>query len=183
MQLVRAQTRKQLRDVRRLYRTAFPRTERKPFSLMLKKQKTGDMEIFRIERDNGAFLGLAITVLYGDIVLLDYFAVSPETRGQGVGSAALSLITAHCGTRRLILEIERTDVPAENPEQRQRRKAFYLRAGMHLEPWHVRLFGVEMELLTKNGSVSYNEYRALYCHVFSARAGDFIRLLPENDAP
>lgn len=181
MQLVRAQTRKQLRDVRRLYRKAFPRKERKPFSMIPRKQKTGDMEIFRIEDDAGMFLGLAVTALYRDIVLLNYFAVSPKARGKGVGSQALRLIEAHIGSRRLILEIERTDLPAENLEQRIRRKAFYLRAGMQAEPWRVWLFGVEMELLTKNGSVTFEEYLALYTHIFSARIQRFIRLLPPSD--
>lgn len=182
MQLVRAQTRKQLRDVRRLYRTAFPRNERKPFSMIPRKQEAGEMEIFRIEDDAGSFLGLVVTSLYRDIVLLNYFAVSPNARGKGIGSEVLHMIEAHLGSRRLILEIERTDLPAENPEQRKRRKAFYLRAGMQAEPWRVRLFGVEMELLTKNGSVTFEEYLALYTHIFSARVKRFIRLLPPVDS-
>ena len=40
----------------------------------------------------------------------------------------------------------------------------------------------EMELLTKNGSVTFEEYLALYTHIFSARVKRFIRLLPPVDS-
>ena len=50
------------------------------------------MEILSIENDTGDFLGLAITILYNGIVLLDYFAVDDSQRDGGIGSAALHLL-------------------------------------------------------------------------------------------
>ena len=84
----------QLAEIQRLYLEAFPAEEQKPFALLLKKRAEGLVEILSIESEGGVFLGLAIVVLYRDLALLDYFAIAPEQREGGVGSAAFSAIAA-----------------------------------------------------------------------------------------
>ena len=125
------------------------------------------MEILSIENENGQFLGLAITIQHNDIVLLDYFAIEENMRGMGMGSQALTSLFARYPGKRVMLEIERSDIPCDNQEQRTRRKAFYLRCGMAPMPYLVNLFGVEMEILTKDCRVDYDEYHSIFCHVFS----------------
>ena len=99
-------------DIVRLYKEAFPRSERKPFSLMERRERFGHMEILSIEEEG--FLGLAITVLHEDLVLLDYFAISSGARGQGAGGRALSLLKKRYAGRRLFLEIEFPEESASN---------------------------------------------------------------------
>ena len=72
MKIVKADSVKQLSDVEKLYLEAFPKAERKPFAMIKKLNKKGKSEMLCLESDNGDFLGLAITVLYEDLVLLDY---------------------------------------------------------------------------------------------------------------
>lgn len=185
MQLETLSTRRQRRVWRKLYKQAFPRQERKPFSLMRRRSRTRDMELLSILGDDGAFLGLAAVALHEDLALLAYFAVSACARGKGVGSEALALLKARYQSRRLFLEIERTGVPAQNAEQRVRRKAFYLRAGFSPCPFLVSLFGVEMEVLCFGKPVSFAEYRSVYARFSGGRADRFVRLLPppKNTTP
>ena len=74
MKIIKATDEKRLKIIEDLYLRAFPKAERKPFSLMVKKQLEGTMEILSIEEEN-AFLGLAIFAHDKDIALLDYFAI------------------------------------------------------------------------------------------------------------
>ena len=97
-------TKTRLRDIPQLfalYRTAFPRSERKPFGIILRMAREGRADLWTI-RHRGRFAGLAATVNGPDIVLLDYFAVKRSLRGRGVGSAALmQLEKQYAGRARL----------------------------------------------------------------------------------
>lgn len=150
----------QLRWMKKLYKTAFPKQERKPFWLMKRKQKQGIFEML-VVYDNEP-LGLAITMRHKDIVLLDYYAIAPQARGKGVGSEALALLKKRYTGKRFFLEIEIPDIDAANGEQRERRKAFYLRNGMIEIGMQACVAGVEMEILTNRCDLSYQEYQEVY---------------------
>lgn len=165
MKLIPARDPAQLNAVETLYLSAFPAAERKPFSLLVEKQREGSVEILFLEED-GAFAGLAILVRLNDLVLLDYFAVSPGQRGRGRGGEALKLLKEHCRGNRFFLEIEDVGVPSENADQRRRRRAFYLRHGMTPLPFRVCLFGVQMELLSFGTPLTFDEYFRLYQEIF-----------------
>ena len=119
-----------LNNLKELYIRAFPESERKPFDLMEKNADNGSMEILSLEKEDEEFLGLVITILYEDKVLIDYFAVDESKRNGGIGGKALKLISDRYKDRKIFLEIETPDENAENNAQRLSRKAFYLRNGM-----------------------------------------------------
>ena len=77
MKIVKATDEKRLKLIEDLYMRAFPKSERKPFKLMVQKQTEGTMELLSIEEEND-FLGLAIFAHDKDIALLDYFAISDD---------------------------------------------------------------------------------------------------------
>lgn len=166
MKLIEAYQEQQLADIRSLYEKAFPASEKKPFSLILEKREEGIVEVLAVEGEDKDFLGLAIAILYQDMVLLDYFAISPDVRGKGVGSAAIQLLKDRYANKRFFLEIERTDVEAANGKERCRRKEFYLRNGMTPISLFVELFKVEMEVLTDQCKISFEEYYQLYIETF-----------------
>lgn len=168
MKIIKADSVKQLSDIEKLYLEAFPKAERKPFAVIKKLCKLGKSEMLCLESDNGDFVGLAITVLYEDLVLLDYFAISPEGRGKGTGSEALRLLKEKYVGKRFFLEIESTLDSQNCPEERTRRKIFYLRSGMSVMPFEVDLFGVHMEILTNGCTVTYEDYHNVYRSVLPA---------------
>ena len=161
MNLKKAVTCKDWKQIKKLYIAAFPKCERKPLSIIWYKQHKKAAEVWMLEEE-GEFIGLAITMNGPDLVLLDYFAIEDGKRGKGYGSKALKLLHEKYVKYRLFLEIERTDVEADNIEERKRRKAFYLQNGMTELNVHAVLFGVEMELLGYQCEVSFEEYYNLY---------------------
>lgn len=175
MKLTVANTPEKLRLIKTLYKQAFPLYERTPFSLMLKKAKQGLMELLCITGDDGEFLGLVITGIYKDIVLLSYFAVCADKRGQRIGTTALSLIRERYPGMRLVLEIEDPEEPCDNKEERVRRKAFYQRNGLRVVPLRLAMFGVELLVITDGDRLTFDEYKEFYIHVFHFFFGYFIK--------
>jgi len=146
----------------RLYRSAFPRSERKPFPVMLLKSREGKMDLWCLEEE-GRFLGLVITINSPSLVLVDYLAIAENFRNRGAGTAALHAIRESYRGRDIFLEIESVYEEASNRAERLRRKAFYLRNGLVPMQVSVWLFGVKMELLGFDGCrIDYDTYRAFY---------------------
>lgn len=176
-----ANTDAQLQQIEALYMRAFPAAERKPFSMILRTRRRGNAEILTIEAADGIFAGEAITVQCGSLVLVDYFAVSEEKRGCGVGSAALQLLRERYADKTVFLEIESTkEENAPNRAQREKRKAFYLRNGLSCMPFRVVEFGVEMEILTFSGEVTFDDLHRLYKSVFGRAVAANIRRYGDN---
>lgn len=188
MRLTEAYTQEQLDKVRNLYEEAFPKSEKRPFRMILKGREAGNCEILAIESEEGAFLGLAITMLYGELVLLDYFAINPTYRGTGVGSEVLKKLQKRYEGSRFLLEIESTIGAEATPEAaadpgeaeeaaiRRRRKEFYLRGGMQPADFLVNYFGVEMELMTYRCSVTFEEYHSILEHNFPIAMAEKVKL-------
>lgn len=166
-----------LKNIESLYLSAFPKIERKPFDLILEKCNNRAMQIITIESDNRDFLGFVIMILHDDMVLIDYFAISPDSRGQNLGSTALKLLFERYKNKRFILEIENTEIECDNSEERRRRKAFYIKNGMTVMPFKVNLLGVEMEVLTHNCNVTFEEYFSIYENTFSDEYCSRIKLI------
>lgn len=161
------------RKLRRLYRSAFPASERKPFSIIVNMYRKGRTDIWFIEKD-GEFLGLAITINGKDMILLDYFAIDPAHRGRGIGSGALKELQRRYEGKGLFVEIESVYDDAPNNEERLHRKQFYLRCGMEPLNVMVRLFGVKMELLGWDCRMDYAGYHAFYRDNYSPWAAEHI---------
>lgn len=173
MEIVAAKEQDRQKKIEDLYMTAFPKSERKPFDLMCRKQQEGFVDMLSIE-ENGSFVGLAITVKNEDLILLDYFAIDGKNRGGGLGSRALNALAEFYKGKRMVLEIESTEVEAENQEQRRRRKAFYYKNRMTKLDYTINLFGVEMEILSNGTEVSCEEYMELYIKAFGPRIKEYI---------
>lgn len=162
IQLKKAIDQKRLDQIYDLYVSAFPKAERKPFTMLVKGQNAGKMEILSIEDENETFLGLGIFALDQDLALVDYFAITDQKRGEGIGSQALQCLKSYYPDRRFFLEIETTKKDCPDLETRRRRKKFYLKNGLHELPFCVNLFGVEMEILGCCDQLTYEEYHSVY---------------------
>ena len=155
-----------------LYRGAFPRCERKPFSRITAMAKTGRVDLWTIRKD-GAFAGFAATVNAPELVLLDYLAIPKKYRGRGVGTAALKELMEHYPA--LFVEIESTFEDAENLQERQKRKQFYVNCGMVPMGTEADLFGVRMELLGYRCHLDFEQYRSFYRNHYSPWAAEHVK--------
>ena len=163
-----------------LYESSFPASERKDLDYMLYGDKSAAYEVLVISTPARPVAGMVITVTHGDLTMLDYLAISPDLRGQGIGHAVLPLVRDHIkenGGGHFFLEIETPPPaciprdPCGNPEQRVRRKAFYASAGMVETGVRAFIYGNDMELLAfpeDVGAVTFERYDALLRATFPA---------------
>ncbi len=163
-----------------LYESSFPASERKELDYMLRGANAAAYEVLVISTPAVSVAGMVITVSHGGLTMLDYLAVSPDLRGQGLGHAVLPLIrqrVRESGGGRFFLEIETPPPaciprdPCVNPEQRVRRKAFYLSAGMAETGVRAFIYGNDMELLAfpeDAEHITFEGYDALLRATFPA---------------
>ncbi len=167
MELRKAASLRDWRGIKKLYHEAFPANEKKPFWMIRKKFRQGLSDVWVIEDEQTrGFAGLAITMNSETLVLLDYFAISEDKRGGGIGGMALRALQDKYRDCRFFLEIESVEEGAKTQEERERRKNFYLANGMQELGVNVTLFGVDMELLGYQCRVEFDEYRGLYHDIY-----------------
>ena len=145
----------------KLYCDAFPSYERKPFSMIRSMQKKEKSDVWYFEKE-GKLAGLVFTINSDDVILIDYLAIAPNRRGEGIGSSIISELQKYYKGKGIFVEIESVFDECDNQNERIRRKDFYLKNGMIPMKVMVILFGVEMELLGINCQLTYDEYYAFY---------------------
>ena len=165
---------KQWAQVYHLYQKAFPASEKKPFSVIMKKFREGKTHIWRFVRE-GKFAGIVITINGGSHILIDYLAVEASQRGTGIGSEILPAMKEHYGDKGVFLEIESVYEECDNREERLRRKHFYEKCGLGSMEVFVWLFGVKMELMSFGCRMSYEQYHAFYRDNYNQWAADHIQ--------
>ena len=162
MNLKNVQTKERTAEIQNLYEAAFPANERKPFALIQ---------------------GMAMVMMDEDFILIDYFAMKKEKRGEGYGSRAIRMLRNYYAKKRIFLEIEIVPEKVETREDelKGRRKKFYLSNGLKETKVYVKLFGVEMELLTFSKQISYEDYIGIYLHIFGERSRKYIQQVEKYD--
>ena len=165
---------RQWAEVYVLYQKAFPKSEKKPFSMIRSMHKKGASDVWRFER-GGKFAGIIITINGEKNILLDYLAVDAKQRGTGIGSEILKLMKTHYEGKGVFLEIESVYEDCENKAERLRRKHFYEKCGMESMGVFVWLFGVKMELMSFGCKMTFEEYHAFYRDNYNQWAADHIQ--------
>lgn len=147
--------------LQRLFEEAFPVEERRPFSLLEQEVEQGFMELLVIEVDCVPS-GLVFTSFQGELVLLEFLAIDPSKRGQGLGSQVLSILKERYKGKRLFLEIE-TPMTNDRTDIRYRREQFYIQNEFLPIGVFVLFQGVKMKLLSRNGEkITFQEYKEHY---------------------
>ena len=161
----------------RLYLSAFPREERKPFGIIVKMYRQGKSHIWCIRRGE-EFLGMATTINGDALILLDYFAIEKTHRGEGIGTAAMLALQEQYQDKGLFVEIESTLEAGPEQLQRLKRKHFYMGVGM--EDLHTRanVFGVPMELMGVRCSLVFAGYQAFYRTNYGTWAAEHLLPIP-----
>ncbi len=125
-----------LPQMQRIYYEAFPPREVIPFSEILKKYEEG-VEVLYLCRKNEEVVAIAFFAVYDEpsLLLLDYFAVKTEVRGNGIGSRFLSKLLGYCSekyaTSLIMAEVEDPNF-GEKRNMKDERIRFYQRLGMKL---------------------------------------------------
>ena len=132
----------------------FPPEERMPLKRMLALTRLGHQQTLGLF-DGTSLAAYAVLILNQasrPAALLNYFAVEPGCRGQGVGGQALELLrraAARLDLPYILFEVEAPEsaLNSQELETRQRRVRFYLRGGARptgVDSW---LYGVDYHIM------------------------------------
>lgn len=143
----------------RLYRQAFPKEERLPWWLLrLNALRRGIDLTAWVEGDR--FCGFTASVTVEKLHFLLFFAVAEECRGQGCGSAILSVLKNTYQT--VVLNVEPLLPQAENLAQRRRRFAFYEKNGFFDTGFYVWEIGGKFCVLSTAAELNVPDYKAIF---------------------
>ena len=183
------ETAREWRNLLRLYKRAFPRSERKPPIILLNCWRRKKADVWYAEKtldcghgERKCFLGFAITLNGTDAVMLDYLAVADHARGKGAGSFILKTLLNAYNDKGFFTEIEsiyEKDIP--NLYEREKRRGFYIKNG--LLPLYVTadVFGVQMELMGVNMNIDFAGYNAFYQHNYSSYAAKHVTYVEPSE--
>lgn len=138
-------------QLRELYETAFPVEEQIPYDVLIHLLDKLDID-YTAYYDGDVFVGLTMVLRLPRFNWGWYFAVREQLRGKGFGQDILtSILQKYHGERPFIIDIEsplQDDAP--NPEQRQRRHAFYRRNGLKDTPTSRTYDGITYTIMTNS---------------------------------
>lgn len=165
------------RQIRRLYKTAFPLAERVPFGIMMKRRGMEGVDFWAVyarqtarkeecSGETAVWTGFAYVISHGDLSYLFYLAISDGCRGKGYGSAVLRALKKRYDGQKLFLAIEQIDESAPNLKERIKRKQFYQKSGF--KELHCRLREARMvyEVLGIEGPLSSADFQYMMRRYF-----------------
>lgn len=146
--------------------TDFPADEQRPLESILELLGEGNyfaLGYFTEDSDEPLAYAMFAGEKGSPIFLLDYYAVSPKTRGQGVGGKFLSRFADFLpqkGISHILLEVESLEHASDEDERliRSRRISFYEKNGCKMTGIKSWLLGVDYSvMLLSFGSVALTD--------------------------
>ncbi len=158
MQLVRVtKSIKEYKQIKKLYRLAFPWEERAPFFILMKKAKPSAADFWAMY-DDKKWVGLAYVVKGDELAYIFYLAIKPDEQGKGYGGTALEILKDYYKGCKLFLALEPLDQTADNYEQRIKRHLFYEKCGLSDMPYKIKEASVIYDIMGIGGIVEPEEY-------------------------
>lgn len=148
-----------LKEIKKLYISAFPKEERQPFFVLNFKKKSPAADLLAAY-NNGEFVGFCYNVKFNDLVYVFFLAIKKEFRGRSFGTKMLTEIHKRYTDKRIFLAIEEMDEKAENYAERLKRKSFYERNGLHILNCKMHEAKVVYDVMG-NADITPNEYELL----------------------
>ena len=139
------------KELRELYGTAFPVEEQIPYDDLICLLDALSID-YTAYYDDEMLVGLTMVLRLERFNWGWYFAVKEELRGKGYGQGILTaLLDRYRNEKPFIIDIESPlQADAPNPEQRQRRHAFYVRNGMKDTPTSRTFENVTFTIMTNS---------------------------------
>ncbi|MGI6257296.1 MAG: hypothetical protein ACOYJU_04440 [Anaerovoracaceae bacterium] len=138
----------EIRQVKKLYYSSFPREERTPFNILLHDTEKDDCELLSFF-DRDIFVGMNYVIEHKGLILLLYLAVEEVFRNQGYGGEILRNTFDRYSNATVVLDIESVWADVEDIGKRLERREFYIRNGFVSANLGFSLEGVDYEVLAR----------------------------------
>jgi GNAT superfamily N-acetyltransferase len=149
-----------IHELKKLYVQSFPEEERMVWEHLFVLADQEDVDFWAYYQ-NEDLVGATYTVNHDKMSWLFYFAVVPKYRGQGLGTRILKYLLGNYRDRRLMIDIEDPDQPADNTTQRVRRYGFYKRMGFVDYGIRVSVDTIQYNIMSYGGKISIDDYYTL----------------------
>ncbi len=160
MKLVDA--RKYKKEIKKLYREAFPADERAPLFLLFKRADNGRDKFSAILDDNDDFTGLIYTISTDKLIYVFFLAITEKKRGKGYGTEILKRLSEENSEKTVILMVEDPEIKnAPNIKERIKRLEFYEKNGFSRLGIKINEAGVDYELLGTENNVKQSDFLML----------------------
>lgn len=153
------------REVVRLYRSAFPAAQRRPFAGLWLLAACRRAVSLRAYYDGKTFCGFTLAVSSGKYLYISFIAVNPAARSRGYGSQILAQLRREHPEQAILVEVEYPDPQAENYEQRCRRIEFYRRNGFYDLNRTITGHGATFALMSTDPDFDRAAYQAVFPHL------------------
>ncbi len=146
------------KQIKKLYRTAFPKEERAPLFMLYKRAKKEENSFIAVT-EKGEFIGLIYILTNQKTAYIFFLAVEKDKRGSGYGTKILQKLKSLYPEKAIILMIEdTTDKSATNMPERLKRLGFYKANGFSQLGIKINEAGVKYELLGTDSSSTHEDF-------------------------
>lgn len=139
---------KEIKNVKKLYYSSFPKEERTPFNILLSDAKKNGFEFLSFF-DRNIFVGMTYVIVHKGMTLLLYLAVEEIFRCKGYGGEILKNISFRYPNQTVVLDIESVWANVDDIQKRLERREFYIGNGFVSANLGFSLEGVDYEILAQ----------------------------------
>ena len=151
-------------ELERINQASFPECERNSITDLFDSGNDGNLDMLGIFTDE-QLSGFFTVRKYRKLRYLAYFAVSPDKRCQGIGSAALKKLKEFYPECQIVCEFEAPEDKAYNNDIRLRRKALYLRNGFSSSGWYSFYDETEFEIACTGGELDMTAFQGFITYL------------------
>ena len=147
-------------DVNVLAKEAFPPEEYLAPSELVKMAEEDGFDFFALT-DHDAFIGFMAVKTYREMAYLFFLAIAPAFRSKGYGSRAIETLRTEYPGKKQVVDFEMPDATADNSEQREKRRAFYLKNGYRETGFFLSYLGVDYEVFCMDEEFDPEIFKAM----------------------
>lgn len=147
-------------EVNALAKEAFPQEEYLAPSELEKMVKEDGFDFLAL-LDHNVFVGFMVVKTYKDMAYLFFLAIVPALRSKGYGSRAIETVRSEYSEKKQVVDFEMPDAVADNCEQREKRRAFYLKNGYQETGLFLTYLGVNYEVFCMDEDFDYDMFKEL----------------------
>ena len=148
------------KEINILAKEAFPPEEYLAPQALVEMSKTDSVDFLALSEQD-ALIGFMVVKTYKNLAYLFFLAIRPDYRCQGYGSRAIETLKAEYPGKKQLVDFEMPDEQAENYEQREKRRRFYLRNGYRETGLFLSYFGVDYEIFCMDDDFQEEEFKAM----------------------